>query len=542
MKTKSLTLLFGMIFLIGIASAVTWTTPSDVFNNFDWGSAGSATTYGGIDFTFGDTDHTIAYIKPSTSSVYNTTLLFGVSSSSGIADILALDGANGRVGIGTTAPAYKLEINSADNALNVSGNLYVNSTNVGIGTASPQAPLHVNSTSNETVLRLQDVDGVCLHNPESGSESVACSSDEKLKENIREAESVLENLSNIEVKDYVVKASGKETTGVIAQEVQKTNPELVHEENGELFVEQPNPWKLLKAIQELKEKVDSLIDGNYSIKQEYSSDKDVVGTATILVGETEVMVKFENSSVSVPIVTITSVGLPNFFYGVDEITSEGFKILISKPQEKEVVFNWHAFIQKVGEANTTILATSNETLKLNENNGTPESNANLNESLETSVNQTEQTLNANETVSEETSETANETNESSEQIPEVESNESLETPEENSTISEETSETANETVSEEKQIQKPVNFSEQASKKPIETEQEVQGQKPSLEESIDINSIAGSVIKNFLGEISNFFITVVGNVVKGPLSDSDNFNTANNTQICLEHPDAEICR
>jgi len=110
MKTKSLTLLFGMIFLIGIVSAVTWTTPSDVFNSFDWGSAGGALTYGGIDFTFGDTDHTIAYIKPTTNSNYNTTLLFGVSSASGIADILALDGANGRVGIGTTDPGAKLHV------------------------------------------------------------------------------------------------------------------------------------------------------------------------------------------------------------------------------------------------------------------------------------------------------------------------------------------------------------------------------------------------------------------------------------------------
>jgi len=149
----------------------------------------------------------------------------------------------------------------------VTGNLTVDtdtffidssSDRVGIGTTNPLAPLHVNSTSNETVLRLQDSDGACLHNPEAGSETVSCSSDEKLKEDIKEAESVLEEFEDIEIKDYVVKASGKKHTGVIAQEIRETNPEMVHVEDGELFVEQPNPWKLLKAIQELEEKIEEL--------------------------------------------------------------------------------------------------------------------------------------------------------------------------------------------------------------------------------------------------------------------------------------------
>jgi len=129
---------------------------------------------------------------------------------------------------------------------------------IGIGTNDPLAPLHINSTSNETVLRLQDVDGACLQNPEAGSLIISCSSDEKLKEDIRNASSALEEFKDIKIKDYVVKASGKETTGVIAQEINETHPELVHEEDGELFVEQPNPWKLLKAIQELNEDIEEL--------------------------------------------------------------------------------------------------------------------------------------------------------------------------------------------------------------------------------------------------------------------------------------------
>lgn len=51
---------------------------------------------------------------------------------------------NGNVGIGTTTPAYNLEVKKVHNALNVSGVLYVNGTsgNVGIGTATPNATLH----------------------------------------------------------------------------------------------------------------------------------------------------------------------------------------------------------------------------------------------------------------------------------------------------------------------------------------------------------------------------------------------------------------
>ncbi len=55
-----------------------------------------------------------------------------------------------------------------------------------------------------------------------------------------------------------------------------------------------------------------------------------------------VMVEFSEEYEVVPIVTVTPIGLPDFFHGIDEITTRGFKILISETQEKEVVFNWHS--------------------------------------------------------------------------------------------------------------------------------------------------------------------------------------------------------
>ena len=39
---------------------------------------------------------------------------------------------------------------------------------------------------------------------------------------------------------------------------------MVHDVDGTLFVEQPNPWELLKAIQELQQDVDSIKGGRRS--------------------------------------------------------------------------------------------------------------------------------------------------------------------------------------------------------------------------------------------------------------------------------------
>ncbi len=52
------------------------------------------------------------------------------------------------VGIGTSNPAYSLEIANSVTALNVSGILYANSSNVGIGTFSPIYKLEINGTMN----------------------------------------------------------------------------------------------------------------------------------------------------------------------------------------------------------------------------------------------------------------------------------------------------------------------------------------------------------------------------------------------------------
>lgn len=241
--------------------------------------------------------------------------------------------------------------------------------NVGIGTINPQVTLHLQNTGDTNVLRLEDSDGICNYNPESGSVSVLCSSDEKLKEDIHEADSVLDGFEKILVRDYIIKASGDETTGVIAQEIQETNPELVKDINGTLFVEQPNPWKLLKGIQELKRDFDILAEGNYSASSEKTFNKGSAGQVLVSAGLTSTRIKFNEAYTAEPIVVITPIGLPNFFYGVDNIDTTGFNIVISKTQDRDIIFNWHAFAQQseniMNETMEIVNFVTNETIETN---------------------------------------------------------------------------------------------------------------------------------------------------------------------------------
>ncbi len=134
-------------------------------------------------------------------------------------------------------------------------------TNVGIGDdTSPDAKLDVSNTSTAgAVLQLTNSAGTCDHTPTAGAETVSCSSDARLKSNITDAASVLSEINGLKIHDYTVIASGQQTTGLIAQEVINTNPEMVHMgEDGYYKVDSYNSWKILKGIQELSTNADDL--------------------------------------------------------------------------------------------------------------------------------------------------------------------------------------------------------------------------------------------------------------------------------------------
>ena len=108
--------IFSLIILLPLVSSVTYTSPEDVYSDFNWidyDDANVEANYGGIDFTYGDSNNLVGYIRPTISPGLNTSLLFGVASGSSTSTILSLIGSTGYVGIGTTAPFQKLHVNGS---------------------------------------------------------------------------------------------------------------------------------------------------------------------------------------------------------------------------------------------------------------------------------------------------------------------------------------------------------------------------------------------------------------------------------------------
>jgi hypothetical protein len=166
--------------------------------------------------------------------------------------------------------------NATANAINIGGVLFGSGTysthtgnpsitavsggKIGIGVVSPGYTLDVQDTSTAgAIFNLTNSAGACTHTPAAGSETVSCSSDERLKTNITDASSALAYFSDFHIRDYTIIATGQNTTGVIAQEIMQTHPELVTMgPNGYYMVSEPNPWKLVKGIQELDLQIEDI--------------------------------------------------------------------------------------------------------------------------------------------------------------------------------------------------------------------------------------------------------------------------------------------
>ena len=138
-----------------------------------------------------------------------------------------------------------------------------NGGNVGIGTGSPAARLDVvSNTTSAAVARFENGTGACTFTPAaSGSGTWSCTSDARLKTGIAASQmNALDYFGGLIIRDYTMKSDGSRQTGVIAQEVMKTHPELVHTDaaTGFYTVDEPNRWLMVKAIQELKAENDNL--------------------------------------------------------------------------------------------------------------------------------------------------------------------------------------------------------------------------------------------------------------------------------------------
>ncbi len=207
---------------------------------------------------------------------------------------------DGNVGIGTTAPQYKLEV-----VANVSLNntLFVtNGGNVGIGTSSPDHKLHSQISSTTTGVYAANfkntgnggtADGILIElgvtgNPSGDNEFIQfadgdtvdigsiegdgagainlfSSSDRRLKENIRNTRYSLLDLMEIKVRDFNFIGTNKVSTGFIAQELNNVYPLAVS--IGDFEEEVQDSWKVsleklvpltVKAIQEQQSQIEEL--------------------------------------------------------------------------------------------------------------------------------------------------------------------------------------------------------------------------------------------------------------------------------------------
>ena len=156
------------------------------------------------------------------------------------------------------------EYNTYGGYFNANGGTYANN-NYGIyatasGGGTNYAGYFTTPSQDVNVLLLSDNDGTCKLNPESASLITSCSSDASLKKNIRNVSVDLlwSKTLGFNIKEYDLISNGETKIGVIAQELNLTNSELVSEftnpETNEtiLMVQTPDPWETTLLIQDLK--------------------------------------------------------------------------------------------------------------------------------------------------------------------------------------------------------------------------------------------------------------------------------------------------
>lgn len=245
--------------------------------------------------------------------------------------------AAGDLGVGDTSPAYRLEIGGGD----------VNTTGGGYRDA-----------------------GSCV--------AGTCASDIALKKNIQPLENSLERILELSPAtfEFIDAQYGATTTnyGLVAQEVEPIFPEwVVDRDDGYKSIRYGLniSMHMLRAIQEQQEQikalqvlavgsnlqknindnldvenlvvVDAVFEGNIVIKDHTAFGRDSAGQAKILAGHNLTTIVFTKEYGYQPIVTITPIGIHNINYGVEDITTKGFKVVMSPTSSDDIIFNWHAF-------------------------------------------------------------------------------------------------------------------------------------------------------------------------------------------------------
>ncbi len=177
---------------------------------------------------------------------------------------LSVLGSNGFVGIGTSSPGYRLDV-QYNNGVGYVQNIYNGGNTATSHGIKIQAG--ANSSGGSYMIRFHRPDGTELGSiAQATTNSVAynTTSDERLKENITETTTGLENLMNIRVVDFNYKDDPLmvRSTGFLAQQLYKNYPVAVTKPEND-----SDPWMvdyskltpiLVKAIQDQQKIIDDL--------------------------------------------------------------------------------------------------------------------------------------------------------------------------------------------------------------------------------------------------------------------------------------------
>ena len=253
---------------------------------------------------------------------------------------------------GQTADLFQVQNNSPVTLFNVTSG-----GNVGIGTTSPQYLLQAgNSSISGIVARFQNSNGTCDINPTTNT--LACSSDERLKKNITPMGNDLSQILALQPVffNWNAEATGTvEHPGFIAQQVQQVMPEVVSTDpnTGLLSIGYSDLVPaMVSAMQQMQSEITTLQGGlngnasssNLTVYSPANFSGDSVGGAKLLAGQTSARVTFSQEYQYQPIVTITLEGNPAaIFASVNNVDSSGFTIQTLTPVTQDTVFAWHSF-------------------------------------------------------------------------------------------------------------------------------------------------------------------------------------------------------
>ena len=177
---------------------------------------------------------------------------------------------NGNVGIGTTSPSCKFQINSSTNNFTFKPS---NSGSLEIG--------GYDGSTNSTITFWHSYSGF----NKLIAKSYTRPSDSRLKTNIQQLENPISTIKHINGYSYYYREdssqSGSKEYGIIAQEVEQVLPELVDTVKGIKVVDYEGliPF-LIEAVKEQQEQIETLIQQIMSLKQSESQCDDDSNSAS----------------------------------------------------------------------------------------------------------------------------------------------------------------------------------------------------------------------------------------------------------------------